>query len=150
MRYVEWQKCYTHFNLLGIAEVLYTVQYNLLGIVECSIRYNLSETVDMFLSMQPTRNSKNVLIDITYSEQQKYATRYKLFGIAHFYLVQLAIPSSTRYKNTTKGFRNSARGNPEVEPVLQGKFSTRISYNRLPKPTSVFWVGPSKETKKRK
>ena len=42
------------------------------------------------------------ILCITYSEQQKYSTRHNLHHLVRFYLVQLAIPSSTGYKNTTR------------------------------------------------
>ena len=76
MTYQEQQKYSTPYNLPGITEIVY--------------------------SAKPNQNSRNNLLRITYSEQQKYSTPYNLVRIARFYLVQLVIQSSTRYKNTTR------------------------------------------------
>ena len=55
-----------------------------------------------FTQKQSTLNSRNSLLCITHSEQQKHSTPYNVLHIARFYSVQVTISSSTRYKNTTR------------------------------------------------
>ena len=141
--YSEGQKCSTRYNLLGIARSSHQRCFVRKGVFRNFTKFSgkhlrqslflnkvaalrsfskitslrlLLNRGNVLLHMS-ARNSKNILLCITYSEQQKYSnillrityfeqqkysTPDDLLRIARFYSVQPAIPSNTRYKNTAR------------------------------------------------
>ena len=126
--YSEGQKCSTRYNLLGIARSSHQRCFVRKGVFRNFTKFSgkhlrqslflnkvaalrsfskitslrlLLNRGNVLLHMS-ARNSKNILLCITYFEQQKYSTPDDLLRIARFYSVQPAIPSNTRYKNTAR------------------------------------------------
>ena len=125
--YMEQQKSSAGYNLLGIArrnhqncsfrKDVFRNFTKFTGKQLCqSLFFNKVAGLRPFSQNNSWRlflTSRNVLLRyllgehqkypcIIYSEQQKYPTPYNLLRIARFSSVQLAIPSSTRYKNTAR------------------------------------------------